>query len=67
MQIHTNTYINAFQQISVWSGFGYRHVSQIQAYTCIYIHICTNTGTYELPPNIHTRINVIYIYIYIHA
>ncbi len=68
MQMHTNTCLYAFQPMSVWMGFQvrYRHVSQIQAYTCKCIHIRINTGTYELPPDIHARINVIYTYTYIY-
>ncbi len=69
MQIHTNTCIYTFQDISVRRGFQvrYRHVSQVQAYTCKYIHIRTDAGTYELPLYIHARKNVIYTYTYIYT
>ncbi len=45
-------------------GISIQALSQIQAYTCEYIHIRTDTGTYELPPDTHARKNIIYTYTY---
>ncbi len=67
--LHANTYkymlICIPANVSL-EGIQIQALSQIQAYTCKYIHIRTDTVTYELPPNIHARINIIYTYIYIH-
>ncbi len=50
--IHANTYKYMLICISVNLSLVrilIQALSQIQAYKCKYMHICTDTGTYELP------------------